>query len=194
MSAAAAGSGAAGPARLERERAALVVIDVQEGFRRAVDGFDRIASACAAMIRGAEALGVPVHVTEQYPKGLGATVPELAEHLPDGTEPLAKTCFSASDAEGFSLGGRDQALICGIEAHVCVLQSSLDLLGAGAEVFVVADAVGSRDPANRRRALARLSRSGAWLSSVEMALFELLGGAGTDEFKRVQRLVLEYAP
>ena len=180
--------------KLDASRAALVVIDVQEGFRKAVPDFDQVAKATATLIAGAEAIGVPVVVTEQYPKGLGETAPEVAEHLPEGTEPLEKVCFSASDAEGFDLGGRNQALVCGIETHVCVNQTALDLLEAGVEVQVAEDAVGSRTEENKRIGLHKMEGAGAVMTSVETALFELLGRAGTDEFKRVQKLILDYAP
>ncbi|HKH23230.1 MAG TPA: isochorismatase family protein [Solirubrobacterales bacterium] len=180
--------------KLERERAALVVVDVQEGFRQAVPDFDRVAKATATLIEGAEAIGIPIVVTEQYPKGLGETAPEVAEHLPAGAEPLEKVCFSAADAEGFDLGGRDQGLVCGIETHVCVNQTALDLLGSGVEVQVAEDAVASRSEENKRVGLHKMERAGAVVTSVETALFELLGRAGTDEFKRVQKLILEFAP
>ena len=180
--------------KLDPERTTLIVVDVQEGFRKAVPDFDRVAKATATLIEGAEAIGIPIVVTEQYPKGLGATAPEIAEHLPEGTEPLEKVCFSAADAEGFDLGGRDQALVCGIETHVCVNQTALDLLGSGVEVHVSEDAVGSRTEQNKRVGLQKMERAGAVMSTVEMALFELLGRAGTDEFKRVQKLILDYAP
>jgi nicotinamidase-related amidase len=180
--------------KLDPDRATLIVVDLQEGFRKAVPDFDRVAKATVTLIEGAEAIGIPVVVTEQYPKGLGKTAPEIAEHLPEGTEPLEKVCFSAADAEGFDLGGRDQALVCGIETHVCVNQTALDLLGSGVEVHVAEDAVGSRFEENKRVGLHKMERAGAVLTSVETALFELLGQAGTDEFKRVQKLVLDYAP
>ena len=180
--------------KLDPERATLVVIDVQEAFRKALPSFDDVARATAALIEGAEATGVPVVVTEQYPQGLGHTVDEVAEHLPDGVVPIEKVCFSAADAEGFDLGERDQAIVCGLETHVCVNQTVLDLLDQDVEVHVVADAVGSRSDENRRIGLAKAERAGALLTSVETALFELVGRAGTDEFKRVQKLVLEFAP
>ncbi len=176
----------AGP--LERERAALVVVDVQEAFRPAVEGFEDVARATATLVQGAQALGVPVVVTEQYPRGLGETVPEVAAHL-EGVPRLPKTVFSAAQADGFGLDGRDQVLLCGIETHVCVNQTALDLLGRGLAVHVAADAVASRTAANRATGLHRMEQAGATLTSVEMALFELLGRAGTDEFKTVQGLI-----
>jgi nicotinamidase-related amidase len=181
-------------AKLQPDRTALVVVDVQEGFRKAIPDFERVANAAATLIEGAEAIGIPIIVTEQYPKGLGETAPEVADHLPDGAEPLEKVVFSAADAEGFDLGGRDQVLVCGIETHVCVNQTVLDLLDADTEVQVAEDAVGSRTEENKRIGLHKMERAGATLTSVETALFELLGRAGTDEFKTVQKLILEYAP
>ena len=180
--------------KLDPARAVLLVVDLQEGFRKAIPGFAEIAAATATMVRGAAAIGVPILVTEQYPKGLGRTIDEVARYLPAGPEPLAKTVFSAAAAEGFDLGGREQAIICGVEAHVCVNQTVLDLIDRGIEVHVVTDAVGSRSLANRELGLAKAERAGAWPTSVETALFELLGEAGTDDFKQVQRLVLELAP
>jgi nicotinamidase-related amidase len=180
--------------RLEPDRTTLIVVDVQEAFRKAIPDFDRVAQATATLIEGAEAIGIPIVVTEQYPKGLGETVPEVAEHLPENTEPLEKVRFSATDADGFDLGGRDQALVCGIETHVCVNQTTLALLDAGVEVQVAEDAVGSRFEENKRVGLHKMERAGAVMTSVETALFELLGKAGTDEFKQIQRLILEYAP
>jgi nicotinamidase-related amidase len=177
------------PARvLDRERAALVVVDVQEAFRPAVRDFDEVAAGAATLVRGALVLGLPVVVTEQYPRGLGATVPEVAEHL-DGIEPIDKVCFSAAAADGFDLGGRDQVLLCGIESHVCVSQTAHDLLDRDVEVHVAADAVSSRTERNRDLGLHKMESSGAVVTSVETALFELLGAAGTDEFKQVQGLV-----
>jgi nicotinamidase-related amidase len=183
-----------GSGKLDADRAALVVIDVQEGFRKAIPDFDRVARATATLIEGARAIGIPVLITEQYPRGLGETVPEVAEHLPEGSAPLEKVVFSAAEAEGFDLAGRDQALVCGVETHVCVNQTALDLLADGIDVQVAEDAVGSRTDENKRVGLQKMERAGAEVTSVETALFELLGRAGTDEFKTVQKLILEYAP
>lgn len=178
------------PARtLDRARAALVVIDVQDGFEKAVPQFGEIAKQTAILVHGARILGLPVVVTEQYPKGLGETTATVREAL-DGAPRLPKTVFSAAQAEGFDLDGRDQALVCGIEAHICVSQTAHDLLGQGVEVHVASDAVCSRSAANRELGLRKMQESGAIVTSVETALFELLGAAGSDEFKAIQKLVI----
>jgi nicotinamidase-related amidase len=178
--------------KLERERAALVVVDVQEGFRPAVLDFEQVAASTGVLVQGANVLGVPTLVTEQYPKGLGKTVPEVSQHL-DGVSPIEKLCFSAADSDEFSRRlsetGRDQVLLCGIESHVCVNQTADDLLRRGLEVHVAQDAVSSRSDDNRRLGLHKMERAGAVVTSVETALFELLGAAGTPEFKQVQKLV-----
>ena len=169
---------------LDRERAALVVVDVQEAFRPAVQAFDEVVENTRRLMDGARVLGIPVVVTEQYPKGLGRTVEELGE-----VSPVEKSCFSAARADGFALDGRDQALVCGIETHVCVSQTAHDLLERGVEVHVAADAVTSRTDANKQVGLHKMEQSGAIVTSVETALFEMLGEAGTEEFKQVQRLI-----
>jgi nicotinamidase-related amidase len=178
--------------KLERERTALVVVDVQEAFRPAVLDFDAVVRNVATLVQGANALGLPVLVTEQYPKGLGHTVPELAELL-EGVEPIEKVCFSAADSAEFdsalASSGRSQMLLCGIESHVCVNQTADDLVGRGMAVHVAQDAVTSRSEQNRTLGLHKMERSGAVVTSVETALFELLGVAGTPEFKEIQRLV-----
>lgn len=176
------------PAILDRDRAALVVIDVQEAFRPAVDGFADVVARAAILARGARLLGLPVLATEQYPRGLGKTVPEMAEAL-GGGERVEKVVFSACRADGFDLGAADQAVVCGIEAHVCVSQTVHDLVDQGLAVHVPVDAVASRRPQDRELALRKMERAGAVLTSVETALLELVGRAGTDEFKAVQRLI-----
>lgn len=171
---------------LARDRAALVVVDVQEGFR-SYPAFAGVVAACAKLIEAARILGLPALVSEQYPKGLGPSAPELG--LQD--EPrIEKTVFSAVRADGFDLGGAEQALVCGIETHVCVSQTVHDLLADGIEVHVPADAVCSRHELDYERGLERMERAGAVVSTVEAALFELLERAGTPEFKAVQKLIL----
>jgi nicotinamidase-related amidase len=171
---------------LSRERAALIVIDVQEGFR-SYASFAAVAGACAKLVQAARILELPTLVSEQYPKGLGHSAPELA--LED--EPrIEKTVFSAARADGFDLHGRQQAIVCGIEAHVCVSQTVHDLLEDGVEVHIPADAVGSRHTLDYERGLERMEHAGAVVSTVEAVLFELLERAGTPEFKAVQKLVI----
>jgi nicotinamidase-related amidase len=170
---------------LERERAALVVVDVQEAFRPYAS-FARVAEQCAKLVEGARILDLPRVVSEQYPRGLGPTAPEVG--LRD--EPrIEKSVFSAARAAGFDLHGRAQAVVCGIETHVCVSQTVHDLLKEGVEVHVPADAVGSRHEIDYERGLERLERAGAIVTTVESVLFELLERAGTPEFKAVQGLI-----
>jgi nicotinamidase-related amidase len=175
---------------LDREAAALVVVDVQEAFRPAVLGFDGVVAGASVLVRGAAALSIPILMTEQYPRGLGSTVEELRDlDELDGVDPLEKTAFSAARASGFDLGGRRQALICGIESHVCVWQTAHDLIEQGVEVHVARDAVTSRTAENRELGLQKMERAGAVVTSVETALFEMLGEAGGPEFKAIQGLV-----
>jgi nicotinamidase-related amidase len=171
---------------LDRNRATLIVVDVQEGFRP-YESFAGVADACAKLVQAARILDVPRVVSEQYPKGLGHTAPEVG--LEDELT-IEKSVFSAARADGFDLGGREQAVVCGIETHVCVSQTVHDLLERGIEVHVPADAVGSRHAIDYERGLERLERAGAVVTTVEAALFELLERAGTPEFKAVQKLII----
>ncbi|MGA2452808.1 MAG: isochorismatase family protein [Solirubrobacteraceae bacterium] len=171
---------------LTRDRTALIVVDVQQGFRPYAS-FESVARACATLLEAARILGLHTLVSEQYPKGLGESAPELG--LKD--EPrIEKTVFSAARAEGFDLRGAEQAIVCGIETHVCVSQTVHDLLADGIEVHVPADAVGSRHDIDYECGLERMIGAGAVLSTVETALFELLERAGTPEFKAIQKLIL----
>jgi len=171
---------------LARDRAALVVVDVQDGFR-SYASFEDVARACAKLVEGARLLALPALVSEQYPRGLGHTAPEVG--LPDERR-IEKAVFSAVRANGFDLGGAEQAIVCGIETHVCVSQTVHDLLDDGLEVHVPADAVGSRHELDYQRGLERMERAGAVVTTVEAALFELLERAGTPEFKAVQKLII----
>jgi nicotinamidase-related amidase len=171
---------------LSRARTILIVVDVQEGFR-SYASFGEVAAGCSKLLQAARIMGVTTLISEQYPKGLGHTAPEVGL---EGERLIEKTVFSAVRAEGFRLDGCDQAIVCGIETHVCVSQTVHDLLQRGVEVHVPADAVGSRHELDYLRGLERLDRSGAVVTSVEAVLFELLERAGTPEFKAVQSLVL----
>jgi nicotinamidase-related amidase len=175
-------------ALLDPDRVTLVVVDVQEAFRAAVLDFEQVAANTAVLVEAAGIIGIPVLATEQYPRGLGATVPEVADHL-NGSKPIEKTVFSAARADGFDLDGRDQVLMCGIETHVCVWQTAHDLLEREVVVQVAGDAVSSRTAENRAVGLHRMEDAGAIVTSVETALFEMLGEAGGEQFKSVQRLI-----
>ena len=184
-----------GPIKLDRLRTVLVVIDVQEKLMPVIDGADAMLRNVERLIRGCHVLGVPTLITEQYTKGLGNTVAPIRKALEETSRyaPIEKNCFSANGCAEFSAQlaalERRQVLIAGVEAHVCVYQTAADLLSEGAAVSIVADAVSSRTPANRDIALRRLRAEGATITSTEMALFELTGVAGTDEFRAISRLI-----
>lgn len=181
--------------RLSREHALLVVIDVQEKLARVIDDIEGVEKNIERLIRGCHLLGVSALMTEQYPQGLGSTTERLrgANAETFQVEPIQKMCFSSYGctpvANALEQSGRRQILLCGIEAHVCVWQTTIDLLDAGYDVFVVADAVSSRTRENRELAIARMAAEGARITSTEMALFEMTVEAGTDTFRAISRLV-----
>lgn len=181
--------------RLQRAEALLVVIDVQEKLLPVIHSGDAIVRNIERLIRGMHILDVPVVVTQQYTKGLGPTVPELASTLREtvGYTPVEKSTFSAYGCGEFlsamRLARRKQILVAGIETHVCVYQTVKDLLGADYHVTLIADALSSRAVENKEIALRRMTADGAHLSSTEMALFELLGQSGTDEFRAISSLI-----
>jgi nicotinamidase-related amidase len=178
--------------QLRREDAVLVVVDIQERLAAAMAERGRVEENAVRLVRLARLLGVPVLVTEQYPRGLGPTVAPLREHL-GGLAPIEKLTFDCCGEPAFlaAVGatGRGTALLAGMEAHVCVLQTALGLLGQGAAVHVVADAVCSRDAANAATGLALVRDAGAVVTCTETAVFQLLGRAGTEEFKAALPLV-----
>ncbi|MBZ0254206.1 MAG: hydrolase [Candidatus Methylomirabilis sp.] len=182
------------PARLRAEDAVLVVVDLQERLMAAMPE-DRRASVtrnAGILLAAARALGVPVLATEQYPKGLGPTIPEIAGALGDA-RPIDKLDFSACGEprfrEALSATGRKQAIVVGVEAHVCVFQTVVDLVDAGLAVHVPADAVASRTEESRRVAEALIREAGGVVTTTEAAAFQLVGRAGTDAFKIVSKLV-----
>ncbi len=180
------------PSLLNRNRAVLAVIDLQEAFRPIIDGFETVARRVSIMVQACRLLELPIIVTEQYPKGLGRTIEEIADHLPPGTEPIEKMAFSACGVQEFDTRLRElhaeQVIICGIEAHICVSQTTHDLLQNGYQVHLLSDAVSTRLPHNREVGINKMARAGAIISSIETALFELCP-AGTPEFKSMQGLV-----
>jgi nicotinamidase-related amidase len=168
---------------------ALVVIDIQEKLVQMVPetSAHRVVRTAARLIPLMDAIGVPVIYTEQYPAGLGPTIPELATLL-EGRPRFEKTVFSCFGAPGFGDWLREhnisRLLITGIESHICVMQTSLEALGAGLTVHVLADGVCGYREADHERAMERIRQAGGVVSTWEMAVYELLGGAGTPTFKK----------
>jgi nicotinamidase-related amidase len=180
----------AGTMRLERTASVLCVIDVQERLVPAMHGGDAVVARCRRLAAGARLLGVPTLVTEQYRKGLGPTVPSLADLLPS---PLEKMSFSCCGSAGFMASlpaAARQVVLCGLETHVCVAQTALDLLAEGYAVVLAVDAITSRCPLDRDVALRRLEGSGAVPTTSEAILFEWCRTAAHPEFQAVRKLVL----
>ncbi len=179
-------------ARLTASGAALLVVDLQTRLIPAIQDHDRVLARTAQLVRGATLLNVPTFATEQVPAKLGLTVPALAEILP---ERWPKTTFHAGGAaklwEALEAHKVRHVALAGIEAHICVAQSALELLGRGFEVQVVADAVGSRFAMDREVALRRLERAGAILTTAEACLFEWTESAEHPAFRAISALVKE---
>ncbi len=179
--------------KLDRKTAAVLLVDVQDRLTPAMppEALARVLKYSKAAIVAARELGMPVLATEQYPKGLGRTLPELRELLPEA--PLEKTNFSCCADPGFARKmeelGRKQVIIVGIESHVCVFQTARDLVGLGHEVYVCADAVASRTEEHRRVGLELCREAGAHITTAETSIFDLLHEAATPEFKKVAPLV-----
>ncbi len=181
------------PCMLARDAVALVVIDIQEGYRSVLYEYERVVAAAARLIQGAVVLGVPLLVTEQYPKGVGPTVAEIARHFPAGMQPIAKMSMSCCGAEAFVSAlaklGRRQVLVAGIETHACVSQTVHDLLAGGYQVHVAHDATSARRPGDYEIGWLKMLGAGMVPATVESALLELVRTAETPEFKAVQRLI-----
>jgi nicotinamidase-related amidase len=182
------------PTHLRADEAALLVIDVQEKLIVKIPGAQSLIRNIAFLIDGARLLNVPVLATEQYPKGLGPTVAELAERLPERPDKVAfSSCAIAGVPEGFRRLGRSRIVLAGIESHVCVLNTALDLLTADFRVYLPIDALASRFAVDHETALRRLEKAGAILTTAETVLFEMTGGADHPQFKRISALVRERA-
>ena len=179
------------PALLSRRTARLLIIDVQEKLVPAIHDADAIVANCADLLTAAELLNVPALATEQYPKGLGETVPALTKWLPTRPD---KVRFSAAEVVDWTIEepdgtSRPHVVIAGIEAHVCVQQTVMDLLSRGFSVHIPADAVGSRFPFDRDTALRRMRDHGATITTTETVIFELCETAAATEFKQVSKLI-----
>lgn len=179
-------------ARIIREQTVLLVVDMQQKLLPLIDQRERATEQAAKLIRGCEALDVPIIVTEQYPAGLGPTVDAVASVLPPEVPKFTKVKFSACvEAVRSYLSGlnRSTVLICGIESHICVMQTVLDVMGMGLVAAVAGDAIGSRRALDHELAMRRISEVGALTVSVEMALMEMVREAGTDRFKSILPII-----
>jgi len=187
------------PELLDRNRSRLLIVDVQEKLLPAIAGGDEIVRRITFLLDAAERFTIPTVVSEQYPQGLGPTIAALGDHPAVSTR-FAKTHFSAADGFCEHVGiapetapdahdGRDQVVIAGIESHVCVLQTAMDLLGRGYRVFIAEDAVGSGFRHDHEIAMTRLNASGAAVCTSESAAFEWCAEAGTEPFRSLSRLV-----
>jgi len=178
--------------RILKDKTILVVIDFQERIFPAIHENEKLTRNVPLLIEGMKALGVPVIVTEQYVKGLGPTIQAIAEKI-GGIDRIEKSSFSCCDEAKFMMelasSGRDQVIVTGIESHVCVLQTAIDLQHAGYHTTVVEDCTSSRKPNDKLIALERMKREGINLTTYEAILFELLRYSGGETFKIISKLV-----
>lgn len=177
---------------LQKEQTVFVLVDVQGKLAKIMQESEELHENLGKLIKGLQVLDVPIIWLEQYPDGLGPTSEDLATLL-EGQEPIAKMTFSACGNEEFNNKiqetGRKQVLIAGIETHICVYMTAADLVKEGYEVEVVEDAVSSRTEANKRIGLEKMKGLGVAATCVETALYEMIGEAGTDEFKKVLKII-----
>ncbi len=178
--------------RIKSNNVAALVIDFQERIFPAIHEHEKLLRNVPILLEGLKVLDIPIFVTEQYVKGLGPTVPEIACCL-EGIERIEKSSFSCCDEPRFSLAlansGKDFVIVCGIESHVCVLQTVIDLKQHGYNPIVVEDCISSRKESDKRTALDRMRHEGVILTSYEAILFELLRFSGGETFKAISRLV-----
>lgn len=181
------------PLKLQVTSSQLVLLDMQVKLASAmpVDAMADVVKNCGILLQAAKILDVPLIVTEQYPQGLGHTLPELTALLP-ACNPVEKIAFSCVNEPKFNrqlTRDHSQVVLSGMEAHICILQTALDLLATGKQVFVAEDAVISRSYANKANAIARMRDAGCVISNTESIVFEWLGMAGSDAFKTISKLV-----
>lgn len=176
---------------LNKEETALIIIDIQERIYKVVRKHEKLMDNVLKLIKGFKVLNLPIYYTEQYPKGLGATVNTLKNELTGNA--IHKMTFSCSHAENLfeKLNNNNikQVVVCGIESHVCVQQTVLDLLANGFQVNLPVNAVSSRSKVDYKTAIKRMDKHGAEITTVESVLFELLQICGTPEFKQISALV-----
>ncbi len=182
----------AGSSFVSVENSVLIIIDVQEKLWRVIYEKEKLLDNLQRLIKGVQVLGIPIVMTEQYPQGLGKTLPEITALLP-GLRPVEKLSFSCCGDTNFlnelKKLNRNQALIAGIESHVCVYQTAVDLLASGYLVEAVTDCISSRTQENLELGIHRMEAAGAKPTSVEMILFELLKAAGSEQFRAISKIV-----
>ncbi|MFB5067409.1 MAG: hydrolase [Candidatus Wallacebacter cryptica] len=178
---------------LERNNSVLVLVDAQTKLMNVMDDAERLIQNLKRLIKGMQVLGIPLIVTEQYPKGLGPTIPELTDLLNPETKVVEKITFSCTDEpklmNALEKTKRKQVILCGVESHICVYQTALGLRSRGYDVEIAADAVSSRSADNRKLALFRLAQMGVGITGTEMVLFELLRRGEGDQFKAISKIV-----
>ena len=178
--------------RIKKDNTIGVVIDIQSRLYPFIHDYETITNNNRILIQGLKVMNIPLVVTQQYTKGLGETIPEVAEVLGDFKH-IEKTAFSCCDEprfnEDLALASKMYVIISGIEAHVCVMQTVVDLIGQGYIPVVVEDCIGSRKPSDKITAVNRMRKEGALITSYESILFELLRYSGTDEFRQISGLV-----
>ena len=183
------------PLLMNRNDTSLLIVDVQKKLLPHIAENEALVWNLGRLVQGAALLEIPIHVTEQYPKGLGATIDEIKSALPADTKYHEKRMFSARECsalwEDLKSANTKNVLLVGIETHVCVLQTAMDLMSSGFNVFVCIDAVGSRFEEDFMTAMQRMETSGAVLVSTEMALFEWCESADSPVFKKISRIVQE---
>ena len=180
---------------ISKSDSCLLIIDVQERLAPAMHDPRRVIDGCSRLLKGADILNVPVIITEQYPKGLGNSIFDIKDSAPQNALYFQKTSLSALQEDGFieqlNTLGKKQIVIAGIEEHICVLQTAVELKEKGFDVFIVTDASGCRTTENENIALKRFQQENIYLTTVEMVLFEWLRKAGTPEFKDIQNRLIK---
>jgi nicotinamidase-related amidase len=176
----------------QKENSALLIIDIQEKLLPVILGHQRLIENTLKLINGFKTLNVPIFYTEQYAKGLGSTEPNIKLALKN-ISPIDKTTFSCCGNDNFLTSLKqnniERIAVCGVESHICVLQSTLDLIANGFKVHIAADAVSSRRQFDLDIALKRMENNGAQISLTESILFEILDISGTDEFRAISKIV-----
>jgi nicotinamidase-related amidase len=186
-------------ALIKEDDVVLVVVDIQERLLPAISGAGYIKAGCEKLIKGFAETKTPIIVTEQYPKGLGATDAQIKEACTEAEKTgstvsyIEKTTFACTGEKSFletlNTTRKNQVVLCGIETHVCVLQTAMELLGMGKEVFIASDAVSSRSEANRETGLLRMSNAGCIITNIESTLLELIRDSKHPSFKAISKLI-----